>query len=463
MSISGLIEKDMQTGRSAVRPANWVASLELSCLGRTDYGQDTDYSVSPAQMRGPVRVVDPFDQLQSVRWAQPAPGALLFDGYLLGQNELAHSLECSQSDTASVLAAGYHRWGSDLFNYVDGAFLLAIWDAASRHFILGHDALSKHPVYYTIQHGVLWFSSNLLTLSQCPEVTATPNRLSLGRRLTMRPPGAGETCFEGIQRLRPGHFLRVSASGGVEEIEYWQLLPGAEENWMTEDEVLASYEQLLMRAVDQCLDLGIDGILLSGGTDSVSVAAMAVEQAKSRGLPTPMALMGKVPPGYDGGRDDLMQDTVAGLLNMPVYRGNAHEWLGGQDLLGATLSYSPVLPGPTTAYWLGAFSGFYRSVVDLGISTALSGSGGDEWMGISGAYFADLLWGRDFRNAKAFAEATARGNGNSMLPTMAALSWQWAIRFPMRISAETMVPGYISRRISPASVKWHAALATIHC
>lgn len=288
----------------------------------------------------------------------PSPICVIATGFLTDCGELARQLDTKKHDIAHIAMIAYLRWGLELFEHIDGGFMIAIWDGAEGEFILGRDAVGKHPAYYAIQGDALRLSSNVLELSRSPGLTTEADRLSIARRLLFRPPEVGRTFFSAIRRLPPAHFLHIRAGRAGAIRRYWQLLPQFDEPWLPEGQVLTEYEAILARATDRCLDMGAGGVLLSGGTDSSCVAALAVVQARARGLPVPLACCGKSPPGFPIGRDERMQDRVSELLGMPRFTGHDLYWLDGADLLGASLSYTPMLPGPTTLYWMGAFMGF---------------------------------------------------------------------------------------------------------
>ena len=64
---------------------------------------------------------------------------------------------------------------------------------------------------------------------------------------------------------------------------------GTAVRWADEEE-LENFDALLDQAVDRCLALGPTAIYLSGGLDSISVAAVATDRARNRGLNDPLAL-----------------------------------------------------------------------------------------------------------------------------------------------------------------------------
>src|SRR5262249_33692231 len=154
--------------------------------------------------------------------------------------------------------------------------LVAVWDAAARRLFVGHDALGRHPVFYAESATEVWISSNVLALASCADVPRTSNRLSLALLALTWWPEAGETFFEAIRRLRRGCYLEVGQTE-IAERKYWDPLPEDDEPFVSDAQALEEFEPALARAVDRCMDLQAEGIMLSGGVDSVTVAALAAE------------------------------------------------------------------------------------------------------------------------------------------------------------------------------------------
>lgn len=421
--------------------SKWVLRVELNRLeARECRSLGRPVVDKQRYLFGPVTIYRNHSNPRVAYRLHPSPVCVVFDGYLAGTGGVAGKLGVCDKDPADVWLAAYLHWGLRAFDNLDGGFLVALWDGARGEFILGRDGMGKHPAYYARRNGRLWLSSNVLALSRRPDIDAQPDRLSILRRLVFRPPAAGMTFFSGIRRVRPGHFLRIESNGATEEKCHWRPLPRFDEPWLPDAEVLDRYEDVVTRAVDRCMDLGAGGVLLSGGTDSVSVAAVAAVRARARGLPVPTACCGKTPPGYEPTRDEFMQDRVTAFLGMPELSGHALDWLDGKDLIGASLSCTTMLPGPTTVYWMGAFCGFYGSIVRHGIHTAMSGSGGDEWMGVHDSHFIDLFWRMRFRQMYSFATALGRGRGLSPTVVFKDLAWRWAIRHTAGVYLGKLAP-----------------------
>ena len=399
----------------------WCARLRIDDLKITAAPQQNRPDIDHC---GPLTVFDRDAGCE--RFTDEARGlTVLFEGYLFDGHQSALEREAeTKFCNARRIVSLYRRYGRGLFDHLEGAYLVAVLDLAAGRFIVGHDGMGRHPLYYARRSGELWFASNIFALVHRAPVPRVPNRLSLALRLLGRWPEAGQTFFDGIQRVRPGHFLEATSRGEVREVMHWHPVPDDQEPWLPDAEARESFEPMLRKAVDRCMSLGARGVMLSGGVDSVSVAALASREAKSRGLQPLIAYSARNPPGRPRDPEENIQDLVVQSLGMPHRVSTAADWLGRRSLLSATLEKVPALPGPTDVWWTGAYMGFYGTPAADGVRTLLTGSGGDEWLGVHRSHAADLLRRLDLRGLLGFVRATVDSEGYEWGRALRQILWK---------------------------------------
>ena len=166
---------------------------------------------------GPLTVFHARQGCDVTTFGRPAdPGVVLFDGYLFDRAQLSHDFElASEASYVDVASAAYQRWGVDVFDKLDGAYLLAIWDPGLGKLIVGHDAIGRHPVFYASQSDGVWFGSNVLSLAASGRISNRPDRVSLalatltswpsvGSRVVARRPAPKGSAPSGVfRRLLP--------------------------------------------------------------------------------------------------------------------------------------------------------------------------------------------------------------------------------------------------------------------
>lgn len=182
-----------------------------------------------------------------------------------------------------------HMWEEHqerMFERLKGQFAIAVWDEKRRRLLLGRDRFGIAPLYWTRQGDWLLFASEIKSLLASGMVTAQPDLRGLDHIFTFSALPGPITCFEGIQLLRPGHYLQVSpgdASGATPVVQarpYWEMdFPDAGQEEDPDGDPRKLVDQLegvLMQAVEERLRADVPvGAYLSGGVDSSLIVALA--------------------------------------------------------------------------------------------------------------------------------------------------------------------------------------------
>jgi asparagine synthase (glutamine-hydrolysing) len=316
---------------------------------------------------------------------------VLFQGFLNNRDELKSLVTPAPpvtTDDASLVLQAYRLWGESALRRFQGVFVLVIGDMTRGVLLAARDPLGFHPLFYSESPEGILLSPSLAALLEHSSVSRAINRAALADHLINRWPKAEETFLAAINRVPQGRVLRVQ--GGLTTLSrYWDPLPsGVPVKWADDDE-LSQFDPLLERAVGRCLGHGPAGIFLSGGLDSVSVAAVAADHCRRRNLPSPLALSLAFPDTQCN--EEPAQKGVASVLCLPHVLVGFADAVGPRGLLQESLDLSAELPLPLLNPWLPA----YRSLAELGKArgcrTILTGGGGDEWLSVSPALAADLL------------------------------------------------------------------------
>ena len=329
---------------------------------------------------------------------------MVFDGVLSEREELVRSVrqaEIPDTDAAHV-AAAYEVQGQEVLSRLRGTFALIVWDRQRQRLLCARDQLGNQPLFYAEQPDGILLSSSLPRLLSHPGVSRELNRPALVDHLCHRWPDAGETHFAAIRRVPVAHVL-IWRGGRLEVEPYWEIsTPGA---WIEDDE-LDEFDGLLERAVQRQLSIGAAGIFLSGGFDSVSVAAVAADVARERGDPIPRALSLAFPhPDCD---EADIQRSVAAKLGIPQTLMGFDEAVGPAGLISAGMELSAGLPLPLVSPWRPAYIRLGEDARQHGCAVLLTGAGGDEWLTVNPFYMADLLRRGDLVGASRFAGSILR-------------------------------------------------------
>lgn len=314
---------------------------------------------------------------------------VIFEGSLHNRAELLRALGApapNPSDAELVLRA-YRRWGTEAVRRCKGHFALIIWDERGATLTAARDPLGIYPLFYASADRAILVSTAVAPILRHPGVSATLDRAAIAGYLCRQWPGREETLYTAIRRVPAGHLARLSPSRRVER--YWSLpLPGVDATWATEDE-LDGVETLLDQAVARCLGLGPAGIYLSGGLDSVTVAALAADHSRRAALPAPLAL--SLIFDHPSCNEETVQRAVAGSLGLPHLLRPVGADAGTGGILRAALELSATWPAPLQSIWNPAYMGLAEQAARRGCRVIVTGGGGDEWLTVAPSYAADLM------------------------------------------------------------------------
>jgi len=371
----------------------------------------------------------------------PSGNLVVFDGYLFDRHMRASGPLASE---AAQIASDPGVRPEALVRELAGAFAVVIWDAARRRLVIGRDAMGLTPCFYSWNGSTLLVSTSLDAILARRGGAAAFDRAVVAEYLQdrMRSHQIHETFYQGMRRLPPAHTLRVER-GIVELSRYWDPVPPGFA-WTTRDE-LSRFDHLLEQAVDRCLAAGADSIALSGGFDSVSVAALAASRPGGR-RPLHAVSLRFVETVCDEGPTQV---EVARALGMPQLLLTLDEALGGESLVDGALRLSSVSPSPVLSPWQSVYSGLFRSATRLGLRRVLLGTGGDDLLNVHGTYGADRLAALDLGALWRFCRACQRSSALPAGRVMRGVLWDHALAPEL-----TRLGRDVLGRVSPSALDW---------
>lgn len=349
----------------------------------------------------------------------------VFEGLLHNADELRAELALPEAGPADLVLRGYSRWGVDVISHLRGAFALLVRDQRRQTAFCARDPVGIHPLFYANAGGSLLISTSIEALLQEPGVSRSVSRVALAEHLCNRWVDREATYFEAVRRVPPGHVLEASRSG--ERLRrYWDPAPRGESvEWVSEAE-LGRFDELFDQAIERCLGDGRTGIFLSGGLDSVSIAAVAAERCRSSGRPDPYALSLIFP--HPEVTEEVVQRGVAAALGLPQVRMGLSEAVGNRDMLAAALELCRTWPAPPTGLWLPAYQSLGLEGRRRECTTILTGHGGDEWLTVTPTYAANLLSRGDLVGLYRLGQAHRRSFRMPLWRVIHSLLWRFGAR-----------------------------------
>jgi asparagine synthase (glutamine-hydrolysing) len=306
----------------------------------------------------------------------------LLDGYLDNAAELRAQLGVApDASSEELLAVGWTRWGRRLPARLRGEFALLVWDPERGEGLLARDQLGVRSMFlYETATGVRFAGEIRHLLALLPRRPA-PDPVSVAHWLAMSSRPGSATLYAGIRRLDPGTML-LFARDGIREEGYWA--PRFREP-------LAGSPQEIAERVGAALDLAVQrrispdghtGVLMSGGLDSASVAAVAARSAPGR-----VSAYAAVFPEHPAVDESALIAELRADLALP---GITAEVRAGGLLASAVEAVEDwQLP-------LRSWGDFWalpllRAAAATGVRVILGGDGGDELFGPRSYLLADRL------------------------------------------------------------------------
>jgi asparagine synthase (glutamine-hydrolysing) len=209
---------------------------------------------------------------------------VVFNGEIYNHPELRDGLLrdghrfYTTSDT-EVLVHLYEERGPDLVEALNGQFAFAIWDSRKEQLLLARDHLGICPLHYTSVGDLLLFASEIKALLRCDGVARALSPAALHHVFTFWTTTPGQTAFENVSELPPGHVL-LASHGHLAVRRYWQVPLHTRDRYldMPVEEVSRNVHDLLHDAVRIRLRADVPvGCYLSGGLDSSIVTALVAK------------------------------------------------------------------------------------------------------------------------------------------------------------------------------------------
>ena len=206
---------------------------------------------------------------------------VVFNGEIFNYVELRADLEraghrfYTTSDT-EVIVHLYEQHGLDFVAHLNGQFAIALWDCREELLILARDRVGIRPLHYCTRDGRLAFASEIKSLFASGLVQPRIRPEGLAQVFSYWSALPGETVFEHVQSLPPGHIM-VCDRGGMAIRRYWDwdFDPAAIDLARSADSYAEELRALLTDAVRLQLRADVPvGAYLSGGLDSSILTAV---------------------------------------------------------------------------------------------------------------------------------------------------------------------------------------------
>lgn len=238
---------------------------------------------------------------------------MVFNGEIYNHLEIRQEIENSiptiiwkgHSDTETLLKAiQVFGWEETLQKLV-GMFAIALWDQQQKELTLARDRMGEKPLYWGWSGETVLFGSELKALKAHPAFNTEIDRDALALLLRYNYIPSPYSIYYGIEKLLPGHFVKIKIGQTREEVSplsYWSLKENVEKEVSapfigSDDETIDLLEHTIKQSLlgQMAADVPL-GAFLSGGVDSSTIVALMQAESKK---PIKTFAIGFDEPGYN--------------------------------------------------------------------------------------------------------------------------------------------------------------------
>lgn len=266
--IAGVIAPSGLTLGDDYRDALSSASLAIARRGPDGEGFWEDSRAMLAHRR--LAIIDPDPRsnqpMESSNWVISYNGEIYNFRTIRAELVAGGQTFRTQSDS-EVLLLALEKWGIEgCLSRVAGMFGFIAYNKTTGIAYLARDHLGIKPVIYsTDQRGAIFVASSVTAiLAAQPAREFKVHRRALGSYFALGGTMTNQTCYRGIYRLPPAHYMEIMPNGDNKLVKYWE--PQYQPNFTMDDlvSVVREYETADVPSA----------MFLSGGVDSSFLATI---------------------------------------------------------------------------------------------------------------------------------------------------------------------------------------------
>ena len=175
----------------------------------------------------------------------------------------------TEQGSAQALLEAYRRHGTDLLEYIQGAFALLVINGPARHLLAATDRIGQFPLVYRLEQNRLLVASSADSLRAVTDLELAEQGIFDYLYFHMIP--SPQSIYQGVDKLPGGHFLDYRHPR-LTVAQYW--LPRFQEEMESGQDLGLQLCETLQRAVARACEGPDKGAFLSGGLDSSTVVGM---------------------------------------------------------------------------------------------------------------------------------------------------------------------------------------------
>ena len=210
-----------------------------------------------------------------------------------------------------LFARAWEAWGDASLARLLGDYSVVVRDAPRRTLTLARDPLGIRLLFYARNAERVVASNTLSAVLAARGVSRALNDDAIADFIaTGMNEDLARTTFRDVERVPPGHFLRLHAEGREELVRYWSLPEQREQRRARPRDYADGFRDALRASVRDRLRTESVSVLMSGGLDSTSLAAIARELLSSGNAVHAVTVdLPTITPTHDASRATLVAYT----------------------------------------------------------------------------------------------------------------------------------------------------------
>ncbi len=180
----------------------------------------------------------------------------------------------------AILKAAYLKWGLEMTSHIYGMFAIGLWDDDSQKLYIIREQVGQKQMFYAVAGGELLYSGDINEIAADPRLEKHLNKRMLQQYLFYGYPIGEETFYEGVYKLRPGHYAEWDGKT-VSVHRYFRPVFEPDNSKTVEEfaeEIKSVVEEILGEERGDT-ELPYKESFLSGGVDSSYLLAASDAQA----------------------------------------------------------------------------------------------------------------------------------------------------------------------------------------
>lgn len=213
--------------------------------------------------------------------------AIVFNGEIYNFKELRSQLiekghRFSTKTDTEVIVHAYEEYGLEAFRKLDGMFAISLYDANQNCVYVARDRMGEKPCYYYTDDNMFCYASELKSIIALPFVKKEMDKKALNLYLQLTYIPSPLTIYKDINKVMPGHVLKISLSGNVEDICYWDIKECLQNNCVIDyQKAQKQLYSIMNKSVKERMVSDVPlGAFLSGGIDSSIIVGLMSKNSK---------------------------------------------------------------------------------------------------------------------------------------------------------------------------------------